>query len=69
MVLRYDQIAKVLTGFARIITYLNTSEDLEYNAAYYQLLKVEEGQFEKGVKKGYCRSIFAEDGSCELGFF
>ena len=68
-VVRYDQIAKVLTGFARIITYLNTSEDLELNPAYYELVKVEEGQFEKGVKKGYCRCISAEDGSCELGFF
>jgi hypothetical protein len=59
----------VLTGFARIITYCNNSEDLEKNAAYYELIKVEEGQFEKGVKKGYCRGIFAVDGSCELGFF
>jgi hypothetical protein len=37
--------------------------------AYLQIVKVEEGQFIKGLKNGYCRTISADDGSCEVGFF
>jgi len=30
---------------------------------------MEEGVFEKGAKNGYCRVIYANDGSCEVGHF
>ena len=33
------------------------------------MVNIEEGQFESGMKNGYCRVIHAKDGSCEVGFF
>ena len=65
----FDEISDVITGYARIITFVNVTEELDMSPAYLQILKVEEGQFEKGQKNGYCRTISAEDGSCEVGFF
>ena len=33
------------------------------------LQRVEEGQFQKGKKGGYCRIISAQDGKAQVGFF
>jgi antitoxin component YwqK of YwqJK toxin-antitoxin module len=30
---------------------------------------MEEGEFSKGEKNGYCRIISAKTGSCQLGFY
>lgn len=51
-----------ITGFARIIRYIQSGDELK-------LISVEEGEFKKGKKHGYCRVIHAEIGACEVGFF
>ena len=33
------------------------------------IIDLEEGEFTKGLKDGYCRVLHAEDQTCENGFF
>ena len=51
-----------ITGFARIIRY--TIDDDKNH-----LSSIEEGQYVKGLKQGYCRVIHASIGACEIGYF
>jgi len=34
-----------------------------------EILEIEEGQYENGLKHGYTRVLSAEDGSCSVGFY
>jgi hypothetical protein len=79
-----EEIKEGITGFARIIYYTNSSfsaiiEDtnlsknssklVNMNPLNLCLQRVEEGQFSKGKKDGYCRIISAQDGKAQVGFF
>lgn len=58
----FTTIKPAITGFARIFRYTVTGDDLH-------LKSIEEGEYSKGLKQGYCRVIHAEQGACEVGFF
>lgn len=64
--LKFDDIKDCINGFGRIIHYKsnNSNPDPQFN----ELEKVEEGQFLKGMKHGYCRSISAINGQCAAGY-
>ena len=42
---------------------------INFEAKNLEINQVEEGRFENGLKQGYCRVMYAKDGSCEVGFF
>lgn len=80
----FNDISDAMTGFARIIKYVNHSviplmkqENMEDSGRRLinmepknlEIIQIEEGQMQKGMKHGYNRILSAEDGSCSVGFF
>ena len=63
---KFDDIKDSLTGYGRMISYKSNNSNPD--PAFNNIDSVVEGQFQKGLKHGYCRGISAIDGSCAAGF-
>lgn len=64
--LKFNDIKDSVTGYGRIIHYKSNNSNPD--PAFNELEMIEEGQFVKGMKDGYCRSISAVSGQCAAGF-
>jgi hypothetical protein len=66
--LEWNEIKDSLTGWARII-YYESATTLKLASQNCSIASMEEGEFTKGEKNGYCRVISAKTGACQLGFY
>jgi hypothetical protein len=78
----WKEIKEAVTGYVRIVRYTNhsvtnmldqngevTHKEINMAPQSLEITMVEEGGYRNGMKDGYCRVLYADDGKCEVGFF